>query len=452
MFRKILIANRGEIALRVLRACKELGVRTVAVHSTADHDAMHVRLADESVCIGPARSRDSYLNMQAILSAATITRADAIHPGVGFLSENETFARMVQDHGITFIGPDPEHIACMGDKVRAKQTAVSLGMPVIPGSEGAIAHSASGLELARTMGFPVLIKAASGGGGRGMKVVHDAGAWEESWSLARSEAEAHFGNPAVYMEKYLTGPRHIEVQVLADAHGRVIHLGERDCSLQRRHQKVWEETPSPGLTPEEREQVGRMAAQATRDMGYKGVGTFEFLYEKGAFWFMEMNTRIQVEHPVTEMVTGIDLIQEQIRSAAGVPLGLSQDDVRFQGHAIECRINAEHPETFAPSPGKIGTYHVPGGFGVRVDSAVYTGYTIPPHYDSLIAKLVTHAPDRASCIHRMQRAVREYVIAGVNTLLPLHDALTSHPRVVSGDYTIHTLEQILAEKASSPAP
>jgi len=451
MFQKILIANRGEIALRILRACREMGIQTVAVHSDADADAMHVRLADESVCIGPAPSRESYLNMQAILSAADVCGVDAIHPGVGFLSENAAFAEMVEEHGMTFIGPTPEHIRLMGDKITAKETALALGIPVIPGSKGAIDLAGDVKTLAETIGYPVLIKAASGGGGKGMKVAQTSADLEEALRLARAEAKACFNNDEVYMEKYLGHPRHIEVQLIADAHGNVAHLGERDCSLQRRHQKVWEEAPSPAISEKAREKLGNIVVKAMKKLGYRGVGTIEFLFEDGEFYFMEMNTRLQVEHPITEMITGVDLVREQIRVAAGLPLSFSQKDIAFKGHAIECRINAEDSETFVPSPGKIQDYLTPGGYGIRVDSAMYQGYQIPPHYDSLIAKLIVYGDTREECISRVRRALHEYVITGVNTLLPLHRALTETEGVIEGEYDIHWLEKWLALKAQKEA-
>lgn len=449
MFKKVLIANRGEIALRIHRACQEMGIQTVAVHSTADANAMAVRLADESVCIGPPQSRDSYLNIHAILSAATLTGADAIHPGYGFLSENAQFARMVEEHGFTFIGPKAEHIDLMGDKVSAKQTAKKLGLPVIPGSPGAVEDEESGLAMAIEMGFPVLMKAASGGGGRGMKVVTRAEDFKEQYRTARSEAKANFGDDTVYMEKYLSTPRHIEVQIFGDKHGNAIHLGERDCSTQRRHQKVIEEAPSPALDDAARQKIGTLAADMVRNMGYVGAGTIEFLWEKGEFFFMEMNTRIQVEHPVTEMLTGIDLIAEQIRVAAGEPLRYQGDNIRFRGHAMEVRINAEDPDTFIPSPGEIKMFHAAGGMGVRFDSAVYGGYRIPPYYDSMVGKLIVHGKDREECMARMKRAIRETVVDGVKTTLPLHLWILEQPEFISGDYNIHWLEKKLAEKAAA---
>ena len=397
MFQKVLIANRGEIALRILRACRDMGIPTVAVHSSADSDAMHVRLADESVCIGPASSRDSYLNMQAILSAADVCGADAIHPGVGFLSENADFAEMVEEHGMAFIGPTPNHIRMMGDKITAKESVLELGIPVVPGSEGAL-DSNNIDTIAARIGYPIIIKAASGGGGKGMKVAQNASELNEAFHFARAEANANFGNDQVYMEKYLGHPRHIEVQIIADTHGNVAHLGERDCSLQRRHQKVWEEAPSPAISSEARIKLGKIVTKAIQKLNYRGVGTIEFLYEDDAFYFMEMNTRLQVEHPITEMITGIDLVREQIRVAAGLPLSFQQKDINFKGHAIECRINAEDSETFMPSPGKIQDYLTPGGYGIRVDSAMYQGYQIPPHYDSLIAKLIVYGDTREECL------------------------------------------------------
>lgn len=451
MFKKVLIANRGEIALRIIRACREMGVKSVVVHSTADANAMAVRLADESVCIGPAQARDSYLNITAILSAATVTGADAIHPGYGFLSENAEFARMIEEHGFTFIGPTPEHIDMMGDKVVAKQTVKKLGLPVVPGSDGAIESADAGREFAAECGYPVLIKAASGGGGKGMKVVHKEEEFDEAFSTARSEAQANFGDDTVYMEKYLEKPRHIEIQIFADTHGNAIHLGERDCSIQRRHQKLVEEAPSPVLTEEERNRIGSLAADVVRKMGYRGAGTIEFLYENGEFYFMEMNTRIQVEHPVTEMITGIDLIAEQIRVAAGEELSVNKDRIRFRGHAIEVRINAEDPDTFMPSPGKITQFHAPGGLGVRFDSAIYSGYHIPPYYDSMVGKLIVHGRNREECIRRLHRAIRETVIEGIKTTLPLQYWILEQPEFVSGDYTIHWLEKKLAEKLGGAA-
>jgi acetyl-CoA carboxylase biotin carboxylase subunit len=445
MFDKILIANRGEIALRVLRACKELGIPTVAVHSTADADAMHVRLADESVCIGPPPAKDSYLNVPSLLAACEITGADAVHPGYGFLSENARFAEILEEHGVHFIGPRPEHIRLMGDKIEAKRTVAKLGIPVVPGSRGAIGTDAEAAATAREIGYPVLIKAAAGGGGRGMKVAHAEAELGAALAIARSEAKAAFGDDAVYLEKYLAHPRHIEIQVLGDGGGRAIHLGERDCSLQRRHQKVFEEGPSPALNAAERAAIGETVAKAMRELAYLGVGTVEFLYEDGKFHFIEMNTRIQVEHPVTEMITDIDLVLEQIRVAAGAELTLAQSDVKFHGHAIECRINAENPVSFRPSPGKILHYHPPGGMGVRVDSAVYHGYTIPPFYDSLVGKLICHGKTRMECLMRLKRALDEFVVDGIETTLPLFRALVRDQHVIDGDYDIHWLERFLAE-------
>ena len=446
MFEKVLIANRGEIALRILRACREMGIRTVAVHSTADEQAMHVRLADESVCIGPPPSRQSYLNIPAILSAATITGAEAIHPGVGFLSENATFASMVEEHGLAFIGPKPEHISLMGDKVAAKDAAKSLGIPVVPGSEGAIRGEEDAASVAGRIGYPVLVKAAAGGGGRGMKVARQQGELLQALSLAKAEAKAAFGNDAVYIEKYLGRPRHIEIQILADGHGNVVHLGERDCSMQRRHQKLLEEAPSPALNAQQRSEIGEIAASAMRKLGYLSAGTIEFLYENGRFYFIEMNTRLQVEHPITEAITGIDIVREQIRIAAGLPLSFRQEDVKFQGHAIECRVNAENPRTFVPSPGTITGYHAPGGLGVRVDSGIYAGYRVPPHYDSLIAKLIVYGATRNECLMRLRRALQEYVVDGVETTIPLHQQLVQDPDFLNGDYDIHWLERFIAKE------
>jgi acetyl-CoA carboxylase, biotin carboxylase subunit len=444
MFEKILIANRGEIALRVLRACKELGIPSVAVHSTADEDAMHVRLADESVCIGPPAARDSYLNIPALLSACEITGADAVHPGYGFLSENARFAEILHEHDIHFIGPKPAHIRLMGDKIEAKRTAKRLGIPVVPGSEGGVASDQEAMSLAGSIGYPVLIKAAAGGGGRGMKVVHGPDELAAALMTARAEAKAAFNNDTLYLEKYLARPRHIEIQVLGDGHGRAIHLGERDCSLQRRYQKVWEEGPCPALNETVRNAIGETVAKAMRELEYLGVGTVEFLYEDGRFYFIEMNTRIQVEHPVTEMITDIDLVLEQIRVAAGGPLDLAQPDVKFHGHCIECRINAENPVSFRPSPGKIVHYHPPGGLGVRVDSAVYHGYSIPPYYDSLVGKLIVHGKTRGECLMRLKRALDEFVIDGIETTLPLFRALVREKDIIDGDYHIRWLEDFLS--------
>ena len=444
MFDKILIANRGEIALRVERACKELGVATVAVHSTADADAMHVRLADESVCIGAPPAKDSYLNIPAIVAACEITGADAVHPGYGFLSENARFAEILEEHAITFIGPSAEHVRLMGDKIQAKETARTLGIPVVPGT-GPIVDLEEAKALARDLGYPVLVKAAAGGGGRGMKLALFENELEPALATARNEARAAFGDDTVYLEKYLVKPRHIEVQVLADGLGNAIHLGERDCSLQRRHQKLWEEAPSPALNASERVRIGETVADAMRALRYRGVGTVEFLYEAGEFFFIEMNTRLQVEHTVTEMITGLDLVIEQIRIAAGAPLSLRQEDVRFDGHAIECRINAENPKTFRPSPGTITHFHPPGGLGVRVDSGAYAGYTIPPYYDSLIGKLIVHARTRNECLMRLKRALGEFVVDGIETTIPLFISLISEPDIVDGNYDIHWLENHLAK-------
>ena len=444
MFSKILIANRGEIALRILRACRELGIPTVAVHSTADSDAMHVRLADEAVCIGPPASRDSYLNVAAILSAATITGADAIHPGYGFLSENADFAETVEAHGLTFIGPTADHIRMMGDKITAKTTMMALGVPLVPGSDGALENLEQARIVAGKVGSPVLLKAAAGGGGRGMKVAATADDLEEAWSVARTEARAAFGNDEVYLEKYLDRPRHIELQVMADTHGDVVHFGERDCSLQRRHQKLLEEAGSPALNAQQRDEIGEIATSALKKLGYRNAGTLEFLYQDGQFCFIEMNTRLQVEHPVTEMVCDVDLVREQIRIAAGEPLGYDQKDIHFSGHAIECRINAEDPLTFMPTPGTISVFHPPGGLGVRVDSALYAGYRVPPYYDSMIAKLIVRAPTRLEAIQRMRRALDEFVIEGVKTVIPLHLKILDDPQFRSGEYTIHWLEKFVA--------
>ncbi len=444
MFQKILIANRGEIALRVQRACRELGIPTVAVHSTADAEAMHVRLADESVCIGPPSAKESYLNIPSILSAASITGADAIHPGYGFLSENAGFADMVEAHGLTFIGPAPEHIRMMGDKITAKTTMAELGVPLVAGSDGAVADVAAARAVAERIGYPVLVKAAAGGGGRGMKAAMDADALDEAFRTARSEARAAFGSDAVYIEKYLDRPRHIEMQVLADAHGNVVHFGERDCSLQRRHQKLLEEAGSPALSAGARDRLGATVTAALGKIGYRNAGTLEFLYQDGLFSFIEMNTRLQVEHPVTEMVSNVDLVREQIRVAAGEKLGYRQSDIRFEGHAIECRINAENPETFMPTPGRVTAFHAPGGPGVRVDSALYAGYVVPPYYDSLIAKLIVHAPTRAQAIARLRRALDEFAVLGIETTIPLHRRIVDDPQFQAGDYTIHWLERFVA--------
>ncbi len=446
MFDKVLIANRGEIALRVLRACKELGIATVAVHSTADAEAMHVKLADESVCIGPPPARESYLNIPSLLAACEITGADAVHPGYGFLSENARFAEILEEHGIGFIGPKAEHIRLMGDKIEAKRTAKRLGIPVVPGSEGGVTSDEEAMRVGKEIGFPLLVKAAAGGGGRGMKVARDAESLAEALASARSEAKAAFGDDAVYLERYLEKPRHIEIQIFGDGKGNAIHLGERDCSLQRRHQKVFEESPSPALNREMRMQIGEVCAKAMRELNYSGAGTIEFLYENGEFFFIEMNTRIQVEHPVTEMITGVDLVSEQIRIASGASLSLKQEDVQFDGHAIECRVNAEDPLTFAPSPGTIKYYFAPGGLGVRVDSAVYGGYRIPPTYDSLIGKLIVHGKSRNECMMRLRRALDEFVVDGVKTTLPLFRTLVRNADIQNGEYDIHWLERFLADK------
>src|SRR5271163_1474496 len=445
MFDKVLIANRGEIALRIHRACHDMGIKTVAVHSTADANAMNVRLADESVCIGPPPARGSYLNIPAILSAATITGADAIHPGIGFLAENADFAQMVIEHGFAFIGPTPEHIRVMGDKISAKQAMRELGVPVVPGSDEPVTDDVEAARLARGIGFPVLIKATAGGGGRGMKLARTAGELSAALSAARSEAKAAFGNDAVYLERFLERPRHIELQILGDGQGAVIHLGERDCSLQRRHQKLLEEAPSPALNAAERVGLGNRVLAAMTKLGYASAGTLEFLYEDGKFYFIEMNTRLQVEHPVSEMITGIDLVREQIRIAAGGRIGITQDQVRFNGHAIEVRINAEHPDTFVPSPGRIVDYHAPGGPGVRVDSALYTGYRVPPHYDSLISKLIVYGATRNECLMRLRRALEEYVIGGIETTIPLHRRVIGATDFINGDYDIHWLERFVEQ-------
>jgi len=449
MFEKILIANRGEIALRVHRACKEMGISTVAVHSEADSGAMWVRLADESVCIGPPAAAKSYLNIPSIIAAAEITGAQAIHPGYGFLSENARFAEIVGAHGFTFIGPKPEHIKMMGDKITAKQAVKAAGIPVVPGSDGAVTTEEEAFAAAKAIGFPVLIKAAAGGGGRGMKVAQTEDDLYEAVSTARSEAKAAFGDDAVYMERYLQTPRHIELQVIADSFGNVCHLGERDCSLQRRHQKVLEEAPSPVIDAAAREKIGKIVVDAVKAIGYLGVGTIEFLYENGEFFFIEMNTRLQVEHPVTEAITGIDLVREQIRIAAGLPLSFTQKDVVFEGHAIECRINAENAKTFAPSPGLVTDFHAPGGLGVRLDSALYDGYTIPPYYDSLIGKLIVHGRDRDECVARMMRCLNEIVVAGVETNIALFQELLVQPDIVAGDYNIHWLERWMKAQAEA---
>ena len=449
MISKILIANRGEIALRVIRACREMDIQSVAVHSTADEDAMHVHLADESVCIGPPSAAQSYLSIPAIIAACEITGADAVHPGYGFLSENAKFADILDAHNICFIGPKADHIRLMGDKIAAKAKAIELGIPVVPGSDGEVKTSDDALELARDMGFPVLVKAASGGGGRGMKIAHSENELAEAFTTARSEAKAAFGDDAVYIEKYLEKPRHIEIQVACDSHGNAVHLGERDCSLQRRHQKVLEEAPSMVLDSGARTAIGKIVTDAMEGMQYLGVGTVEFLYEDGEFYFIEMNTRLQVEHPVTEMITGVDLVREQIRIANGERLSFSQDDLTLSGHAIECRINAENPRSFMPSPGVIQTYHPPGGLGVRMDSAVYAGYAIPPFYDSLIGKLIVHGTDRKDCLMRLYRALYECAIDGVETTLPLFDDLLENEDFQNADYDIHWLENFLERDGSA---
>jgi len=451
MIEKVLIANRGEIALRVLRACRELGIATVAVHSTADETAMHVRLADESVCIGPPPVSESYLNIPAILAACEITGADAVHPGYGFLSENARFAEILEEHKITFIGPSAEHIRMMGDKIVAKQTAAQMGIPVVPGSDGAVETLEEARKVAAGMGYPVLIKASAGGGGRGMKLAMSADELDNAYLTARSESAAAFGNDEVYIEKYLARPRHIEVQVFGDGQGKAVHLGERDCSLQRRNQKVWEEAPSPALNTEERTRIGEIVARAVAKLGYRGAGTVEFLYENGEFHFIEMNTRLQVEHPVTEQITGLDLVREQLRVASGAPLSCAQRDISFTGHAIEVRINAEDARSFAPSPGKVTTVHTPGGLGVRVDSAIYGGYVIPPHYDSLIGKLIVFGKSRTECLMRLRRALDEYVISGVKTTIPLFQRLLAEPAIQDGLYDIHWLEEWLARTADDEA-
>ena len=446
MFQKILIANRGEIALRIQRACRELGIPSVAVHSTADAEAMHVRLADESVCIGPPAAKDSYLNIPAILSAAAITGVDAIHPGYGFLSENARFAEMVEAHGLTFIGPSAAHIEMMGDKITAKRAMAGLGVPLVAGSDGAIEDIGEAKSLAARIGYPMLIKATAGGGGRGMKVAQTADELENAIGMARTEARAAFGNDGVYMEKYLDTPRHIELQVMADAYGNVVHFGERDCSLQRRHQKLLEEAGSPALTPAQRDALGATVTAALVKLGYRNAGTLEFLYQDGQFAFIEMNTRLQVEHPVTEMVCGVDLVREQIRIAAGQPLGYTQEEIRFTGHAIECRVTAEDPDTFMPTPGRVTAFHAPGGLGVRVDSALYAGYVVPPYYDSMVAKLIVHAPTRPEAIARMRRAIDEFAVMGIQTSLPLHQRILADPTFQAGTYDIHWLERFVASR------
>ena len=447
MFDKILIANRGEIALRVLRACRELGIQTVAVHSTADADAMHVKLADESVCIGPPAAKDSYLNIASIVAACEITGAEAVHPGYGFLSENAKFADILTEHKIKFIGPSAANIRTMGDKIEAKRTAKALGIPVVPGSEGGVSELGEAKKIGKEIGYPVIIKATAGGGGRGMKVANNESELELAVSTAQSEAKAAFGNGEVYIEKYLQKPRHIEVQILGDGQGNAVHLGERDCSLQRRHQKVWEEAHSPALNAAQRDSIGDRVAKAMADLNYEGVGTIEFLYEDGEFYFIEMNTRLQVEHPVTEMITGLDLVQEQIRIAAGSSLQYKQSDITFAGHAIECRINAENAATFTPSPGRVDAVHFPGGLGVRIDSALYSGYRIPPYYDSLIGKLIVFGKTRTECMMRLKRSLSEFVIEGVETTIPLFQRLLNEPDIIDGNYDIHWLEKFLARTA-----
>ena len=443
MFDKVLIANRGEIAMRINRACHEMGIKTVAIHSTADANAMHVRMADESVCVGPPLARDSYLNIPAIVTACEITGAQAVHPGYGFLSENARFAEIIEEHGITFIGPKPSHIRLMGDKIEAKKAVKRLGIPVVPGSEGGITSDDEAKRVAAQIGYPLIVKAATGGGGRGMKVARNESELSIALSTARSEAKAAFGDDSVYLERYLELPRHIEIQVLADQNGKVVHLGERDCSLQRRHQKVWEEAGSPALNAEARDKIGKVVTDALSELGYLGVGTIEFLYENGEFFFIEMNTRLQVEHPVTEMITGLDLVREQLRVAHGGLINFSQSDITFSGHAIECRINAENARTFRPSPGLIKDFHVPGGLGVRVDSAAYSGYRIPPHYDSLIGKLIVHGKNRTECLMRLRRSLSEFVIDGIETTIPLFQALVNEKDIIDGDYSIHWLEKYL---------
>jgi acetyl-CoA carboxylase, biotin carboxylase subunit len=452
MFDKILIANRGEIALRVIRAAREMGIATVAVHSTADTDAMHVRMADESICIGPAPSVDSYLNKAAIISACEITGAQAVHPGYGFLSENAAFAQALEDHGISFIGPSAEHIRIMGDKITAKETAKTLGIPVVPGSDGGVPDYETAIGVAEGIGFPVIIKATAGGGGRGMKVATNAAELETAFRTARSESKAAFGNDEVYIEKYLQKPRHIEIQVFGDGKGNAVHLGERDCSLQRRHQKVLEEAPGPAITPEMRARIGKVCADAVAAINYIGAGTIEFLYEDGEFYFIEMNTRLQVEHPVTEYVFGVDLVREQLRVAAGLPMSFSQDDLQIHGHSIEVRINAERLPNFAPCPGRVRMFHAPGGYGVRMDSALYSGYSIPPYYDSLIGKLIVHGRDRPEALARLQRALGELIVDGIDTTVPLFHKLLAEPDIQSGDYNIHWLEKWLARTFAPPAP
>ncbi len=443
MIKKILIANRGEIALRILRACREMGIQTVAIHSTADTNAMHVRLADESVCIGPPPVQKSYLHIPAVLSAATISNADAIHPGYGFLSENANFASMAEEHGFIFIGPTSKHIELMGNKILAKKTMKKAGIPVVPGSDSGITTPEEAIPLAKAIGFPLIVKASSGGGGRGMRVVENYDELEKSVRLASGEALNSFGDPVVYLEKYLSNPRHIEVQIIADHHGNVVHLGERDCSIQRRHQKILEEAPSPALSPDKRTLIGKIVSTAIKKIGYRSVGTIEFLYDNGEFYFIEMNTRLQVEHPVTEMLCGIDLVREMIIIANGKPISFNQHEVRFLGHAIECRINAENPENFLPCPGTVSDYHAPGGLGIRVDSGLYNGYYVPPYYDNMVAKLIAHGSNRNECLMRLRRALGEYVIDGIITSIPLHQRILNEPNFVSGNYDIHWLERLI---------
>ena len=448
MFEKLLIANRGEIALRINRACKEMGIATVAIHSTADADAMHVRLADESVCVGPPPAAQSYLNVPQIIAACEITGAEAIHPGYGFLSENARFAEIVAEHGLTFVGPRPEHMRLMGDKIAAKQAVSQVGIPTVPGSDGSLGSDAQAAEVAARLGYPVLIKAAAGGGGRGMKVARKPEDLSLALTTARAEAKSAFADDTVYIEKYLERPRHIEVQVLADSFGKVLHLGERDCSLQRRHQKLWEEAPSPALNAAQREEIGGVVTSALAKLGYLGAGTVEFLYEDSAFYFIEMNTRLQVEHPVTEAITGIDIVREQLRIAAESPLELNQSDIVIAGNAIECRVNAENPFTFQPSPGTVTQFHAPGGLGVRFDSAIYSGYRIPPYYDSLAGKLIVHGKNRNECLMRLRRALDEIVMGGIETTIPLFQQLVRQPDIINGDYHIHWLEHYLAAHGS----